>query len=310
MLYNFTKQFYFLNLCRIIILLSILFCPSIAISAEIVTVQSINIKPYNDALNGFKSACDCDVERLIVSEMEGADIAKKVREVEPDIIIAIGIDALNRVKSIKNTPIVYLMILNPQSVISDEENITGISMNIAPEKQLSVLSQALPDVKKVGLLYNPEKTGYFAKKAKLAAAAIGIDLIVREVYSSKNIPALLQSMEGEINAFWMLPDITVVTPETVEFLLLFSFENRIPVITFSDKYVEMGALISLDIDAHDIGKQAWEMTEKILSGTNIKEFPKTDARKAEITINLKTAKKLGITVSNEILNKSKVINKE
>ena len=279
-----------------------------ASAAEIVVVQSLDIKPYNDALRGFQTACNCDVKRFVVSEMEEIDTIKKINEVNPDIIIAIGVDALKRVKRIKNIPVVYLMILNPQTVISSEDNIAGISMNIAPEKQMSVLQQALPGVKRIGLLYNPGKTGYFVKRAQVAAIKLGIELVAMETHSSKDVPALLKNMKGKIENFWMLPDVTVVTPETVEFLLLFSFENNIPVITFSDKYVEMGALMSLSIDADDIGKQAWEIVEKVLSGTDIKRFAEIDARKIDVTINQKTAKKLGITIGKEILNKARVIN--
>ena len=67
----------------------------------------------------------------------------------------------------------------------------------------------------------------------------------------------------------VLPDITVITPETIEFLLLFSLENRIPVFTFSEKYVESGALMSIIIDAFDIGCQAGEMAKAIQAEKDI-----------------------------------------
>ncbi len=308
MLKNFIKQSRFLSLCRAITILSVLFHQSAAAAAGIVAVQSINVKPYNDALSAFKSKCNCYVKHFVLSEMGEADVIKKIYDAGPDVILAIGIDALNKVKIIKNIPVVYLMVLNPQSMISDEDNITGVSMNIAPKKQLSLLQQALPDLKSIGLLYDPARTGPFVKNAQLTASAMGLVLIAREVHNSKDVPALLKSMKGEINAFWMLPDVTVVTPETVEFLLLFSIENRIPLITFSDKYVELGALMSLDIDAHDMGQEAWEITKEILSGTGAKKIAKTDARNADITINQRTAKKLRITISDKILSKAKVIN--
>ena len=109
---------------------------------------------------------------------------------------------------------------------------------------------------------------------------------------------------------WMLPDLTVITPETVEFLMLFSIENRIPVITFSDKYLEMGALMSISISADDIGAQAWDMTEMVLSGKDIRTISGIDARKAEITFNQRAAKKLGIDFSKKFAGQIKVINRE
>jgi putative ABC transport system substrate-binding protein len=275
-----------------------------------VAVQSFNIKPYDEALKGFNSVCDCQIKRFVLSETEGIDVVKTIREARPDIILAIGTDSLIRVKKIKDIPIVYLMVPNPQTVISEEENITGVSMNIPPHNQLATLKDVLPGIKRVGLLYNPERTGFFVKKARLAANSMGIELLAKEVHSPKDVPALVNNMKGEINAFWMLPDTTVITPETAEFLLLFSLENKIPVLTFSDKYVEMGALLSIEVDAFDSGKQAGEMAHKILSGTNIKKVPETDPRKAVLSINLKIAKKLGITISKDIINKARIIDRK
>ena len=297
----------FLTLGKIIIILSVMFPPSAVFAAGIAAVQSVNIKPYNNALASFKSVCDCKVKSFIVSEIQESDIAEKVKKAKPDVIIAIGIDALERVRMIKDIPIVYLMVLNPRTMPS-ENNITGVSMNIAPEKQLELLKQALPGITRIGLLYDPAWTGNFVKKAKLAAPATGIKIIAREIRNSKDYPSLLKSMEGDVDAFWMLPDLTAVTPETVEFLFLFSMQNSIPVITFSDKYLEMGALMSFEINAYDIGKQAGEMVKEILSGISISKIAKTDARIINLTINLRIARKQGIKISDEILDKARVVN--
>jgi putative ABC transport system substrate-binding protein len=279
-----------------------------AANPKVIVIQSLMIKPYEEALSGFKSACDCKIERLILSEMGGVDVVKEVLKIKPDIILTVGIDALSKVKKIKDIPIVYVMVPNPQSVISKEENITGVSMNIPPEKQLVLLQEAFYDVNRVGLLYDPAKTGYFVEKARYHSRKLGIELIVKEVHSSKEVPSIINKMKYGIDVFWMLPDTTVITPETTEFLFLFSIENRIPVLTFSDKYVELGAVMSVGIDAFDIGRQAGEMVKKILSGANIKNLSRDDARKAVLTINLKTAKKLGITINNKIISRAKIIN--
>ncbi|MEC4676215.1 MAG: ABC transporter substrate binding protein, partial [Nitrospirota bacterium] len=285
-----------------------LFQHHVASANEVTVIQSYNVKPYNDALKGFKKNCNCDVDRFIVSEITETDILRSIRKSEPDIVVAIGADALKKVRVIKTIPIVYLMILNPQSMVSGRTNIRGVSLNIAPRKQLRILRKAIPGLKTVGLIYNPDSTGYFVKKALAAADASGIELFTKEIHNSKELPAVLKTMRGNVDAFWMLPDLTVVTTETIEFLFLFFLENRVPVITFSDKYLEMGALISLDIDAFDVGRQAGEITRKILSGTSIEAFSNMDARNAVITINQTIADKLGIRLNEEILEKANVIN--
>jgi len=291
----------------ILFLLLILFYSPAEASNGVLVVRGLKVKPHEDALKGFKDTCNCSIKELTVSESNYSDILKKIRKINPDMVLAIGVDVLSWVKRIKDIPIVYLMVLNPQSILSGEENITGISMNITPEKQLCLFQKALPDIKKIGLLFDPTNTGHYIKRVKDTAGEIGVKLIIKEVHGPREVPSLLNGMKGEIDAFWMLPDTSVISSETIEFLILFSIENRIPVFTFSEKFLEMGALISLNIDASDLGKQAGEMAKEILSGKDIRNIPGSDARKIVLSINSKVAKKLGITINDEIVNKAIIV---
>jgi putative ABC transport system substrate-binding protein len=126
---------------------------------------------------------------------------------------------------------------------------------------------------------------------------MGIEIAAREVRSPREVPEQLKRMKASCNVFWMLPDPTVVTPETVEFILLYTQQNRMPVVTFAGKYVDTGALFSLDIDGFDLGKQAGEMAVRLLSGTDVSEVRETGARKAVMKVNRKVAEKLGIDLA-------------
>lgn len=296
------------NLFTIIILLLSITCQGLSEAGqEILAIQSVRVKPYEEAIKGFESACNSKTKRLVLSDLEEVDLVKEVKKIGPDLIVAIGMDALSSVKRIRNIPVVYLMVLNPASILSGEKNVTGVRMNVSQEKQLITLTKVLPEVKSIGLLYDPDRTGTLVKRAQDAAGKIGIKLIAKKVYSPTGVPSLVRDMKGKIDLFWMLPDITVVTPETFEFLLGFSLEHKIPVLTFSDKYVELGALMSIGVDAFDMGSQAGEMARMILSGRDPSDVPQVDARKAVISINLKIARKLGIHIDEKILRGVRII---
>ena len=83
---------------------------------------------------------------LVLSEAEGLNIFREIRSSMPDLILAVGADALLGLKAIKDIPIVYAMVSNPESIPFAGANITGVSMNISPEKQLSLLREAFPDL--------------------------------------------------------------------------------------------------------------------------------------------------------------------
>lgn len=169
-------------------------------------------------------------------------------------------------------------------------------MTIPPERYLRLMEKLDLTELKVGVFYDPAKSGTFVRRVQQAAKSMDIEITAREVHHSKEVPELLTRMKGSYNILWMVPDSTVVTPETVEYMLLFTLQNRMPVVTFAGKYVDTGALFSLDIYGYDMGKQAGEMANKVLGGTDISDIPDAEARKAVMKINRKVAQKLGINI--------------
>lgn len=276
-------------------------------SHRILAIQSFRVQPYEQALRGFMSVCQADIKRVVLSEPERGGVAEIIDETQPDLILAIGADALSRVRHIKDIPIVYMMVLNPHALVTRGGNVTGVSMNISQEAQLSVLSEILPHARNVGLLYDPKRTGYLVRQAERAAQKTLFSLTIRKISRSKDVPTVLMGIKDDIDVFWMLPDITLVTPETVESMVLFSLENKIPILTFSKKYLELGAFISIGIDPLDIGIQAGEMANRILRDDNRTQPRPVDARKAVVYINSRIAKKLGIALDEQVVQKFRVI---
>jgi putative ABC transport system substrate-binding protein len=278
------------------ILFGLLFPVTSVFAHDILVVQSLQVKPFDEALRGFRSVCKAEAITVVVSGAPGVDVSRTVREARPALILAIGADALNRVKKIRDIPIIYSMVLNAEKIAGRGKNIAGVNMSVSPGKYLGLMEKLnLPNLR-VGVLYDPAQTGNMLKNIRQTALAKGIEIMAEEVHNSKEVPELLTRMKGAFNLFWMIPDPTVVTPETVEFLLLFTQQSGVPVVTFAGKYVDDGALISLDINSFDLGKQAGEMANKVLDGTRVSELPDTEARKAVLRINRKVAQKLGISL--------------
>ena len=275
----------------------------------LLVVQSLPIKPYDQALAGFRTVCTARITKIISSELNEADTLKKARKTKPDLILAIGLDALQKVRTIRDVPIIYLMVPNPQSqsFIQDNNNVTGVSMNIEPERQFSALRQVLPHARRIAVLYDPDKSGHFVRKAQSIAATAGFELVLKMVHSSQDAAAALEGLKTKMDALWLLPDTTVVNPATIDLLLLTALENRIPIFTFSRKSAEKGAMLSLEIDAQEAGKQAGEMANRILSGEDVHKIGEVDARGGILTVNMIVAKKLGITPNSDLLKQANAI---
>jgi putative ABC transport system substrate-binding protein len=95
----------------------------------------------------------------------------------------------------------------------------------------------------------------------------------------------------------------VINAETVKYLLLFSFQNKVPIFTFSKKYVEMGSTAGLYSEPFDIGVQAGEIARKLVAEKNPKAV-RTDARSTVLAINGKIIRKFGIKVRDDILHRA------
>lgn len=294
----------------LILILIFMSCSKLAEGAQdVIVVKSYSIKPYEEAIRGFKSVCNCSIKEFDLSETDGQDVLREIRKRKPAIVLTIGADALELAKEIE-TPIVYTMVLNPQSIVSKKENISGVSMEIPPGKQVDEFHKALPGIKRIGLVYDPRKTpAGFVSAAIKAAESKGITLVAREVSSSMKVMSAVNSMKESIDAFWMLPDSTVVTPETVEFLLMFSVENTIPILAFSEKYVEVGAIMSLSMDAFAMGRNAGEIAQGIIGGEDAGNMPISSNGRIVLSINLRAAGKLGILINSDSINRARIISK-
>ena len=283
-------------------------------AAKIVAVKSADVDVYNDALEGFKSVAG----HSTVSEYDmGGDLqsgkkflARLKSGPKPDLIFAIGVWALQAVvEEIRDIPVVFAMVLNPSTVIGQEaRNITGASMNVPIEQQIALLKKVSPQAPRIGVIYDPSKTGFLVRQAERIANPQAVRLVTKSIASSKDAIAALDAMQGEIDALWILPDLTVLAPESVQYMLLFSFRNKIPLLGLSENQARMGALLGLSFESgRDIGIQAGELANEVLSGRSAQEIPFTAARKVKLTVNLKTAARLGLQVPKEILDRADLV---
>jgi putative ABC transport system substrate-binding protein len=286
-------------------------CRGFAGAVEVVVVESKNYQVFEDALEGFQSSCGCNTREIVLSETEMSErgLIREILRSRPRLIVAIGTDALSKVKGIKDIPILYLMIPNPPTRLSSAENITGVSMRVSAERQLAKLKEVLPGVKRVGLVYDPSNNDFFVEKAREVSGELGIKLVLEKVDRPQKVLSAIQSIIKEgIDALWMVYDETVIIPDTLSAFLDSSLNNNLPLFTYAPKFLEKnGAVISVSADPVDMGKQAAEMAKRILSGTKPADLPKMDPRKVVLSLNLRTAKMLGITVSSEAIAKAQNI---
>jgi putative ABC transport system substrate-binding protein len=243
---------------------------------------------------------------MVMTESDSSDILRKVRESNSVAVLAIGMDALNLAKTVKDVPVIYAMVPHTPAQAPESKPLSGVSMYIPPDRYIGSMIDVFPGTKRIGVISDPRYSEAYIKEATQSAQTRGIELVTKKASRPADIPALVDSMKDKIDVYWMLPDATVINQETLKYLLLFSFQNKVPVFTFSRKYVEIGSAAGLYTAPFDMGVQAGEIARKIVAEKSTRTV-KSDARKTVLAINRKIVRKLGIKVRDDVLKRAEYV---
>jgi len=271
----------------------------------IVILKSHDLEPFNQAMAGFVAACPMHITEydLRGTKKEESSIIQRLTAAKPRLIVAIGpLAAQVARENLRDVPMIFVMVSNPPKHGLQGSNLAGVSLDIPVQTQLARYKALVPTLKTLGVIYDSTKTGAMVAEARSTAATLGFQLLGAPVSTPKEVPAALRSLLGKIDALWMVPDDTVVTPESFKFLLLTAFENNLPFVTVSDIFVEAGALASLSPDYTDVGRQGCQLATDLESGRlRLAEVMVVPPAKVNLAINLKTASKIGLTLPPEIV---------
>lgn len=270
--------------------------------------------PYDQAVAGFRNVSSANITEYVLDPENGLrkEIIRKIRSASPDLILTIGLNASLLVKDeITDIPVVFCIVVYPEKhslTSKDRDNINGISLDVPVRDQMNALKFVIPDLEKVGTICNPQNTGRFIEKAEKILEGMGVDLLVEKIDSRKKVPGAFRKLiKKGIEAFWMLPDSTIVTIESFKFLLLSSYDNNIPLMAYSEKFVEAGALLSLSLDYYSIGEQAAMVANKILHEKNPYLAKVIEPGVLNLVINLKTAKKIHLDIPVDAIASAKKV---
>jgi len=280
-----------------------------ALAKTVVILQSSDITSYDQTVKAFLkniSPTWRHVERLSLHGdlSHGEPIVQEIRSLQADIVVAVGLKAALVVRQgLPSIPSIFCMVLDPAKYNLTKSHMAGIALEIPFEDQIQSLQDVVPTAKRVGVIYNSQKTGRIVQKAMSQANALGLELVSRMVSSEKEVPASLRAIVHHIDVLWLLPDSTVVTPESFDFLLRTTLDANVPVIGFSSDLVRKGALLSVHFNYEDVGMQAAELAKKFLTGQQFTPGVVLSPEPLRLAINLKTANFLGITVAPNVLTR-------
>lgn len=187
-------------------------------------------------------------------------------------------------------------------------NITGVA-NMTAElaaKRLQLLHDLLPTAAVVALLVNPtNRAAYEAESRSLrdAAPALGLKLHILSASTASEIDVAFESIV-KLGAGALVVSADPFFTNRKDQIVGLAARHAIPAIYVWREFADIGGLMSYGNDFADSYRKAGVLTGKILKGAKPADLPVEQAVKLELVINLKTAKKLGLTVPMTLLGRA------
>jgi len=278
---------------------------AMASSVDIAILKSSDLQAYNEAIEGFKTASPGTAiltEYDLRGDLErGKQLARRIRASDSALVVAVGLKAALAAKlEIVDIPIVYMMILDPLKHRLTADNMTGVLLEIPTDRQFKIMRTFLPNLRRIGMMYDPDKTAPKLKEAASRASTYEFQLQGFPVENEKEVPQQLRTLLSESEALWLIPDSTVLTDESIRFILESAVAKQVPVIGFSSEFTRLGALLSMSIDYGEVGREAGLLAKRIVNGEQRLPLTPVSVQRIRITVNQKTARYLGLTIPKEL----------
>jgi putative ABC transport system substrate-binding protein len=303
------------------IIFFLLLCQSVSADEKrIVILKSSSSPSFLKAEDGFKKEIrKSEIEAVLIEydisdeSKQEQEIVQNVRDLEPDLIVTIGSRSTAIVsQKIKDIPTVFCMVLNPvssgfvQGMRSSQNNLTGASLDIPVKIQLEKFKLIVPRLEKLGVLFTPDSKQVIME-AKGVCLDIGIELLPELIHSEKEIPGAVEALAREVDGLWAVADTVIFSPQSTQYILLYTLRNGVPFMGLSPSFVKAGALFTLACDHKDVGRQAGELALRVLSGEEPSQVPVTIPRMIYLCLNLRTAEQIDVKIPEKIVSVAKEV---
>ncbi|MBR9882472.1 MAG: ABC transporter substrate-binding protein [Oceanospirillales bacterium] len=240
-----------------------------------------------------------------------AQIARKLVGEAPDVIVGISTpSAQSLVSATRDIPVVFSAVTDPLSakLVSNYEapgkNVTGLSDMTPVTQHLGLIREFLPNLKKLGVPYNPGEPNAVAIVALLKeeAAKMGIEIVEAPAPKSSDVMMATQKLIGAVDAIYCPTDNTILT--ALESVVKVGVDAKIPVFSGDTGSVERGAVAALGFNYHDIGRQTGAVVVRILKGEKAGDIPVRVAVGSDLYVNTTMAGRMGVEIPQSVLKRT------
>src|SRR5262245_51941124 len=237
--------------------------------------------------------------------------AVNLLELKPDAVIGTGGRVIPVLMQLtRSVPIILPGVSDPvatgvaQSLARPGGNVTGFTSfeHSIFGKWLEMLKQIAPATARVATIFNPDNpnTALYRRLFEADARTLAVQAIIAPIHGIDDIDRVLETLSQQPNgAVLFAPDLT--TNQLRDQLIPIVARHRLPAIYADSVMVKSGGLISYAADRTEIFRRTASYVDRVLRGEKPGDLPFQQPTKYELTINLKTARALGVEIPPMLL---------
>jgi putative tryptophan/tyrosine transport system substrate-binding protein len=285
----------------------------------------VRVRVLEQALqtNGWRKGQGLDIEYRFAAGDFGRmrTLARELIELPVDVIVTNALSpiiAARQESRSSSIPIVFAMVANPfdqglmGSLSHPDQNMTGVTGLDYPSiigKWLELLKAIAPRVTRVGIMFNPDAYfpylppppgSYWLRQLNAVASAFAVEPIAVPVHDHVEIRSAVAELSSESGGGLLVATDTF-TVGYYRRIVSCALEHRLPGCYPYRYFAIDGGLLSYGPNGAEAFRQVASYVDLILRGANPRDLPIRRPTVFELTINLKTANVLGLTVPSLML---------
>jgi putative tryptophan/tyrosine transport system substrate-binding protein len=241
-------------------------------------------------------------------------LARELVEQKPDVIVVGGTSVAVAAKKATSTiPIVVAGAGDLveagliKSFMYPGGNVTGVA-RMSPDffgARLKLIKEVLPKAAQIASLSNPKTPGHDRRlrDAELGARALGLQFLSVLARTANELDgAVASASKGGANALFVMTD--SLFNNNISRIAQSAIKNRLPAVYDRADFVEAGGLMSYGVNFAELSRRAAEYVDQILKGAKPADLTLVQPTKFDLSLNLKTANQIGVTIPPEVVQRA------
>lgn len=237
-----------------------------------------------------------------------AQIARKFIGDKADVLVGIATPTAQAlVAGTRQIPIVFTAVTDPvqaqltPSWEASGTNVTGVSDILELDKQIELIKEIVPEVKKIGMVYNPGEANSVSvvEALKQLLPEHGLELVEAAAPRTVDVRNAALSLAGKVDVIYTNTDNNVVS--AYEALAKVGNDTKTPLIASDTDSVKRGAIAALGVDYRDLGQQTGRIVVRILNGEEPGSIAPQTSENLQLFINVTAAEQQGVLLTEDLL---------